>query len=79
MKIQQNCLPQIKIFDLTQIGVEDKINQYIIQCFNEIGTYPEIKHSGNFISVTTSKLLNTYYEPKPYPETSLWFSGVNKI
>lgn len=59
MEIQKRRLLQIKIF---KIDEENAVNDYVISCFNETGNSPQIGHSGNYISVTCERLVETNYQ-----------------
>lgn len=58
-------LPQIKLFKIAPgyPEVTDiEINAYVVQCFNETGNEPIIKHSGEYISVMVNRLVEVAYK-----------------
>ncbi len=64
MEKTKRHLPQIKLFEITQ-GIDKIVNDYVIKIFSETGNSPQIKHSGNYISVTCEELVETDYKPNP--------------
>lgn len=51
---QKRHLPQIKTFKVTQCN---DANHYVIEMYNKTGNVPTITHSGDYISITSSVLV----------------------
>lgn len=64
MEKDKRHLPQIKLFKIVGDDlktVETLVNDYVIEVFSEMGNLPEIKHSGDFISVICERIVETNY------------------